>query len=275
MSKGSKQQFKQFTINSVQDACQVLGMLISGVVINLEKYKEYALEALLLLGRTDSKYVSAKEYDDINDKLLYRQREILRLTADHQSSSFSYIDFRRLLEKKNYIKSPLSEEVSAILSELLDIRNWSFHNPQSLAVAAKEVAEKRIPKEFRGVLQVEPQLNPVLIQKIDKYETLMLASLVHHTERRNKQFEAVLASMKSDYQEMYDSIGKKPIFITNHGFSAEVRYIEIQRTAALLDNLSDMAQISMAIQKSKYDGSEEKYNELVVQARVVEEKDST
>ena len=40
MSGGSKQQFKQFTINSIQDACLALGMLISGVIVNLEKYKE-------------------------------------------------------------------------------------------------------------------------------------------------------------------------------------------------------------------------------------------
>ena len=49
MSGGTKQQFKQFTINSIQDACLALGMLISGVVVNLEKYKEYATEAELLL----------------------------------------------------------------------------------------------------------------------------------------------------------------------------------------------------------------------------------
>ena len=49
MSVGSKQQFKQFTISFIQDACLALGMFISGVVVNLEKYKEYATEAELLL----------------------------------------------------------------------------------------------------------------------------------------------------------------------------------------------------------------------------------
>ena len=49
MSVGSKQQFKQFTFSSIQDACLALGMLISGVVVNLEKYMEYATEAELLL----------------------------------------------------------------------------------------------------------------------------------------------------------------------------------------------------------------------------------
>lgn len=263
MSKGSNQQFKQFSINCVQDACQVLGMLISGVIVNLEKYKEYSLEAISLLEKTDSEYVSAKEYDDINDKILYRQREILKLVADHQKSSFSYTDFRKLIEKSQYIASPLSQETLDILSELLDIRNWSFHNPQSLMVAAKEAAEKSIPKELIGIVNITPQLNPVLINKIDKYELIMLASLVLHTEKRIKQFEIVLSSMKADYQEMFDSIGDKPYLVIDQGVSTEVQYIEVHTNSRLSDFNSDMAQISMAIQKSKYDGTEEKFNEWV------------
>ena len=177
MSGGTKQQFKQFSITCAEDACLVLGMLISGMTVNLEKYKEYASEAESLLESTQEEYVPAKEYDDVNDKLLYRQREILKFTADHQSSSFSYIDLRKILEKHKYISSPLSEEMSAILSEFLDVRNWTFHNPQSLMVAAKEVAHKDIPDELKEIAQVTPQLNPVLIRKICRYELVMLASL--------------------------------------------------------------------------------------------------
>ena len=39
MSGGTKQQFKQFSITCAEDACLVLGMLISGMTVNLEKYK--------------------------------------------------------------------------------------------------------------------------------------------------------------------------------------------------------------------------------------------
>ena len=95
MSGGTKQQFKQFSITCAEDACLVLGMLISGMTVNLEKYKEYASEAESLLESIQEEYVPAKEYDDVNDKLLYRQREILKFTADHQSSSFSYISCLR------------------------------------------------------------------------------------------------------------------------------------------------------------------------------------
>ena len=210
MSGGTKQQFKQFSITCSEDACLVLGMLISGMAVNLEKYKEYASEAESLLESTQEEYVPAKEYDDVNDKLLYRQREILKLTADHQSSSFSYIDLRKILEKQKHISSPLSEEVSAILSEFLDVRNWTFHNPQSLMVAAKEAAHKDIPDELKKIAQVTPQLNPVLIRKICRYELVMLASLTMHAQKRIEQFEQVLRSMKADYQEIYDSIENKP-----------------------------------------------------------------
>ena len=267
MSGGSKQQYKQFTINSIQDACLALGMLISGVVVNLDKYMEYAIEAELLLEKTDGEYVPAKEYECVNDKLLFRQREILKLTADHQSSSFSYIDLRKHLEKNKYLSSSLSQEVIDLLSEFLDIRNWSFHNPQSLMVAAKEAAEKGIPKELIGMAHITPQINPVIIQRIDKYEMVMLASLVIHSKRRIEQFEKLLASMKADYQELFDSIEDKPYIMTAQGLSSEVQYIEVRTTASLSDHGSDIAQISMAIQKSKYDGSEEKFNEWVFRLR--------
>ena len=264
MSKGAKQQFKQFSISSTEDACLALGMLISGVSVNLEKYKEYTSEAESLLVSVHEEYVSAKEYDDINDKLLYRQREILKFTAYHQNSSFSYIGLRKLLERKKYVSSRLPEDVAEILSELLDVRNWTFHNPQSLMVAAIETAKKNMPNELKGFAQVIPQLNPVLIQKVDRYELAMLASLSIHAGKRIKQFEKVLTSMKADYQKIYDSIDNKPYIITEHGFSDRVQYVEMNSTAGLSDYSSDIAQISMAIQKSKYDGTDEKFRELVI-----------
>ena len=264
MSGGTKQQFKQFSITCAEDACIVLGALISGVSVNLEKYKEYASEAEVLLESIQQEYVPAKEYDDVNDKLLYRQREMLKFTADYQSSSFSYMGLRKILEKNKYISSPLPEDVAAILSELLDVRNWSFHNPQSLLVAAKEAAHKGIPDKLKEIVPVKPQLNQVLIQRINRYELVMLASLTKHAQKRIEQFEKVLKNMKADYQEIYDSIEEKPLLMTAQSLSSRVQYIEVNGTSGLSDYHSDIAQISMAIQKSKYDGSEEKFNDWVV-----------
>lgn len=264
MSSGTKQQFKQFSINSIQDACLAMGMLISGVMVHLEKYKEYSNEAQRLLENSNTEYISAKDYDDINDKLLYRQHEILKLSADHQSSSFSYKDLRKLLEKRGYLAAPLSDEMTMILNELLDVRNWTFHNPQSLMVAAKEVAERNVPAELKEIVQVVPQLNPVIVLKVERYDLLMLASLTIHTKERIEQFEAIIKSMQSDYQEMYDSIENKPLLMKAHGFSSEVQYLDRYITSQLTGYQSDIEQISMAIQKSKYDGSDQVFKDWVI-----------
>ena len=173
-----------------------------------------------------------------------------------------------MLEHQKYLSSSLSEEVSAILSEFLDVRNWTFHNPQSLMVAAREVAEKDIPDELNGLVQVTEQLNPVLINKINQYELVVLASLTIHAEKRIQQFQTVLGRMKADYQEVYDSIKNKPVLMTAHGFSDSVQFVELYRTAGLADYHSDIAQVSMAIQKSLYDGTEEKFKEWVIRPAV-------
>ena len=264
MSAGSKKKFKQFSIDNIQDACLALSMLITGVIVNLEKYKEYAKEAKQLLSDADTERIPAKAYDDINDKLLYRQREILKFCADHQSSSLSYIDLRKSLQNHGYVTTPLSDEATKILSELLDIRNWTFHNPQSLLIAAKEAAEKNIPDELKGIAQIVPQLNPVLIRKTVSYDLVVLASLTIHTQIRIKQFETVLNCMKSDYQQMFNSIGDTSLLLSVNGFTSEIQYIEQPVVAHLGDYSSDITQISMAIHKSKYDGSDEAYNKWVM-----------
>lgn len=266
MSKGTKQQFKQFAINNCTDACLVLGSLISGVIVNIEKYHEYAMEAACLLEETGTTFIPAKDYDDINDKLLYRQREILKLVADHQSSSFSYIDLRPLLEKKGFIKKPLELEITQLLNELLDVRNWTFHNPQSLMVASREAAENNIPADLKGIVQLMPQINPVIIQKVVSYKIEYLVSLVTHTKNRMEQFNRILACMKNDYQELFDLVEPKPLIMTREGLSQKVQYIEQHISSGISDYGSDVSQISMAIQKSKYDGSEEAFNNWVIRS---------
>ncbi len=271
MSKGTKQKYKQFSINNIQDACIVLGSLISAIIINIEKYKEYSAEALSLLLSTKENRIQAKCYDDINDKLLYRQREMLKFVADHQSSSFSYIDLRPMLEKRGYLKKPLDEETDKTLQELLAIRNWSFHNPQSLLVAAKEVAEKRIPKELQGIAEVMPPINPVFVRKVTYYERIMLESLILHTEKIIEQFEHILSCMKEDYQDLFDSLDDKPLIMTHNGLSQKVQYIEQNVVIGVSDFYSDVSQISMSIQKSKYNGTEEEFDKWVIRNRCEDE----
>lgn len=260
MAKGSKKQFKQFQIDSIEDACSIMASLISPLIIHLQKYKEYTREAVSLLKETDCEFVPAKEYEDINDKLLCRQHAILKLVADRQNSSFSYVAFRDFLVKKKYLSMPLSMEITQLLNELLSLRNWSFHNAQSQMVASKEVAKRWIPEEFRDSITLTYQLNPVIVTKIEKYELVMLVSLIDHASKRIEQYEKILAQMKMDYQEMIDSLEDMPLLLGQDGFSQKVQYVEQNVTMRLESQFTDASQISMAIQESKYDGSDESYH---------------
>ena len=92
---------------------------------------------------------------------------------------------------------------------LLEIRNWTFHNPQSRMVAAKEIAEKNVPDKLKESVKIVPQLNPVIIEKVDKYELIILASLIIHVEKRIEQFEAIIKNMKSDYYNYTSKIAEQ------------------------------------------------------------------
>ncbi len=48
MGKESKKKYKQFTIESIEDACGVLASLITEVSVNIDKYVEYTEEAISL-----------------------------------------------------------------------------------------------------------------------------------------------------------------------------------------------------------------------------------
>lgn len=259
MSGGTKKQYKQYPINDIQVACQVLGSLIVGVIGNLNKYKEYSQEVQQLIDRTTESAI-AKEYESINDKLLYRQHELLKYIADHQGTSFSYIDIRALYEKKGYLKNNLTDEAKKILNEFLDLRNWTFHNAQSIMVAGKEVAEKSIAPQLKPYVKIEPELNPLLIPKAITYDLPYINSLLMLTKNRIEKYEYILGCMKKDYQELFDSLETKPLFIGQYGLDWRVQYIEYPLEIKLSDISNNIAQVSMAIQKSKYDGTDDSYN---------------
>lgn len=260
----SNKQFKQFTINTLEDGCLVLKSLIVPVIIDLEKFKEYAEEAEALLDNyKPDDVIPVKVYDSIHDKVLYQQRELLRFIADHQSSSFSYIDLRQLLVKRGYLKRELDESSRKILNELLDIRNWSFHNAQSMLTADLEITKKSIPPELVGIVEVKPLLNPVVIRKVKTYAWAMLADFIIHNGERADQFDTILTEMKKDYQEMYESLLDAQFMMTSDGLTREVQYME-----QIIENQnprkagSSIATLSMGIQKGKYDGTDESFERL-------------
>lgn len=268
----NKKTNNQFPVNTTEEGMQALASLISSVIVNLKKYKEYSLEVEELQKKysnlskvvTKEILIPAKEYDDINDKLLYRQREILKYLTDYQPSSFSYINLRDFLVKRKLLVRTLDEKTKQLLNELLDVRNWSFHNPQSMLVAAKESAIKRVPKELVDIVKIEPQLNPIIVDCITNYDLLMLATLVLHSQKRIEQFELILDNMKNDYTEMYEKIPNRQFHFVKGQLSNQVFYQELPRIDRLVSINSDMPQISMAIQKSKYDGTIESFEKSVI-----------
>ena len=261
MAKGKKQQYKQFTVNTLEDGCLVLKSLIVPVIIDLGKFKKYSKEAEMLLVYNQS--IPAETYDAVHDKILYQQRELLRFIADHQSSSFSYIGVRQLLVKKKFLKRTLPKESNEILNELLTIRNWTFHNAQSMLVADLELAKKSIPDDLRGIAEIKPMLNPVIIKKIKTYSRKMVEEFIQHNKIRLSQFEMVLQEMKKDYEEMYFSLPEEVLALTNVGLSHEVQYIEQEVTEQGCGTAGySISALSMGIQKGKYDGSTESLEKL-------------
>lgn len=261
MSKGRKQQYKQFTVNTLEDGCLVLKSLIVPVIIDLDKFQKYSKEAEMLLMYNHS--VPAEIYDAIHDKILYQQRELLRFIADHQTSSFSYIAVRQLLVKKKFLKRTLQKESNEILNELLDVRNWTFHNAQSMMVADLEIARKSIPEELSGIAEVKPMLNPVIIKKIKSYSREMVEGFIQHNKVRLSQFEVVLQEMKEDYEDMYLSLPDEVLTLTNVGLTHGVQYVE--QEVVEQDSQSagyNIASLSMGIQKGKYNGSKELFEKL-------------
>lgn len=255
-------QFKHFIISSELEGLELLCTLISRISSNYEKYQEYSREAYNLLEKTKEKYVSAKEYDDINDKLLYRQREIIMLFAEQQKDSFSYKSTRNLLVKKGYLKDVLSEDLKQLLNELLDVRNLTFHNTYSQLIAGREAYEKNVPEELKNIVNVKPIVNPVVILKNTKYSTLMLISLYFHTIKRIDQFNKLLDAMKKDYQYLYSKVPINAENMLCGVTKTDVDYITQNHIVEFESISSDSIQIAMAIQKGKYDGSKEKFDEV-------------
>lgn len=265
MPKESKQQYKQFAINTIEDGMLVLKSLIVPVITDLEKFNDYAKEAESLLDQyKPDNSIPARVYDSLHDKLLYQQRELLRFIADHQSSSFSYIAVRTLLVKKGFLKREIDESNRIILNELLDIRNWSFHNAQSMTVADLEIAKKTVPAPLAESIEIKPMLNPIVVRRVKTYSWKMLADFVVHNTVRSSQFEKMLTEMKADYQEMYDQLPETTFMMVScgTGLTREIQYIEQE---VFMQNPEKagraIASLSMGIQKGKYDGTNEAFQQ--------------
>lgn len=262
-------QFKQFAINDLSDALMALSTLILSSISNLDKFIEYSKEAMNICDQyNDADTIPADVYESISDKILFRQRELLEYMADEAHDIFSYKTLRKYLLKKNYLTRNLDQETSEVLNELHTIRNWTFHNVQSRLVAEKEAMEKTVPSELVGIAKIEPQLNPIIVVKYKAYTKTMMESFIHHNLTRSAQFAIILDEMKRDYQDMYDQLSNlKIIAVPGAELLVEgcesltpVKTVIYEQVFGIKGTESDVPNISMAIQKGKYDGTQESFD---------------
>lgn len=276
--------YKIFLVDNVEKVLMVLSSLIRDVIVDLDKYRLYHNELLSMIISyiknstkeeldNNNVVIPEKEYFDIKDKIMYRQMLLLKIIADEQKTSFSYKNFRKFIKDKGYIKNSLSVDVNNILNELLKLRNWTFHNTQSNFFASSEVIKNNIPKEWGKNAKIEPMLNPVII---DYYENVSLEEAISYyylLEKRISDFEKILVCMKQDYIDVYKSSNlskggynvtffSSDIHLTNLN---DVQFLvrKIEHPIDIYGQAGQISQLSMAIQKSKYDGTQESLNEIL------------
>lgn len=269
----NKKEYKNYHINCYEDALKVLHSLITNITIHMNKYAEYSNELLEFIINYQDKQkttpIDSKVFYDFDDKIRYRQMMILRMISDEQKESFSYKNVRKTLKKIGYIDKDLPESVGNILNEFLEIRNWSFHNTQSALNATDEVAKMSIPRDLEKLVVVKPQLNPVITLIYDYFDISYLESLCVHTVNRLKQFETILKYMKKDYEHIYEKtnpVGFQVINGTELIDNQKVIYkiMHDKRPKHIMDKNDMIPQISMAMQKKKYDGTKECFDKLTL-----------
>lgn len=244
--------YKLFNFNSKDDYLFVLYGLISRMYKSLKRYKRYqeGLENYLLsLIDEEMIYVDTDICEEWQDKVLSVSRGIMTVLIDEVKGGISYVKLRKMLNKTEFKLEPLGDDIEKELAELRDVRNWSFHLPQTDFVAAKEVFLKNIPKELHQC--VTYNFNPIKIEVFDKTNRMFLESLYLHNKRRIEIFDKIFAEMIKDFETL---------------LGQHVEVVEInEKPAELLDETSATIQLSMAMNRRKYDGSNKMYEKITFQ----------
>lgn len=257
-----------------EDYLFVLEDLYINIYCNLKKYRRYNDELLEIcmsnVQLKDDKIVSENLipidiYEDINDRIGNISKKLILYTSDDSSDSMSYRMFRRIFNKTNNLDLKLEEDkiLDGQLQELLNLRNWIFHNPQSRLVSMKEVYEnekeriekeylKNFPEAIRDFLKPHKDYGIINIPFPQYCKLEYLVSLYSETDRRIIMYEDILNKMKLDYSKI---LGKEVTVIE----SIDKNPIKLKDSHLAITNLS------MAIQKRKYKGdNKELYNKVTL-----------
>lgn len=244
-----KKNYKNLNFNTKKDYLVASYTLIGEINYSLNRYIKYGnkLETFIkTLSEEEVHYVSTEEFQEWKDKIQNVSRELIMFFVDDVKTGFSYVKFRKLIEQTEYHLDKHQQDIKDDLKELSDVRNWSFHNPQSKYVAQNEFVVKGMPEILRQ--KNVYNFNPIKVGYTEKTSTACLASLNIHVEKRTQIFLRLLKAFKHDFETL---------------LGEEVRIEWVKEDAAELINYPTMvAQLSMAMQKRKYDGSDEQFQRI-------------
>ncbi len=246
MGKGKN--YKNLNFNCKEDYSYAANILIVRTYTNLKRYKSYRDELGKVLERlidSNTSYIDMDEYEEWEDKQKNVSHNLLTCFVDEASTGFSYVMLRKYLSRSEYGKliKPLGEELEKHLKELRDVRNWTFHFAQSDFVAIKEVAYHGVSEELKEYIGF--RANPIIISTPKLVNVAFMESLYLHLDNRIKIFDKLFDSLIRDYQDLLgESIQiaetlESPLEYGGKGFMT--------------------AQLSMAMQKKKYDGTPESF----------------
>ena len=245
---GNKKNYKNLNFNCKNDYLFALYSLIKLTVQDLNKYKRYNNDLFKYLSSLGEKVedIPNEIFEEWEDKIQNRSRALLMDFVDETSTGFSYVMFRKIIKKTEHKLTDLGEKAEANLRELRDVRNWSFHLAQSNFVASKEIFMKSIAPEFQKYITYK--FNPIKIERNTSASVLLLWSLFFHTEKRIEIYDELLECMVSDMEML---LGEKLKFVDVVNPKVEFSGNEVA-----------LAQLSMAMQKKQYDGSNESYEKI-------------
>ncbi|ASV67003.1 MULTISPECIES: hypothetical protein [Cytobacillus] len=237
--------YKQFKVVSKNDYLIYLRQIIIGLnnhFNSLEKYGDSLksiVEELALIENPELE-IDSNLYEDFRDKTQFVENKILNLLGDMQNDSMSYTKFKKKLVKRNIEVKQLIGEVpdnlSQMLSEMNNSRNWGLHEPESLLNAHLENIKEFWPKEeLNWYLN---NFNPIYIAKFNKYEGQWLLSLYHSMTGNLEFYKEIYNYIIEDYKILS---GNEDIQITYNDIDVRPFELEIK-----------LPKTSMKMQKKKY-----------------------
>lgn len=237
--------YKQFKVVTKNDYLIYLRQIVISLNIHFNSLEKYcdALKVIideLKLEVNPKCEINSSLYEDFRDKTQFVENKILNLLGDMQNDSMSYIKFKKTLVKRNIevkqLISKVPEELTVMLNEMNNSRNWGLHEPESLLNAHLENIKEVWPKEeVRCYLN---NFNPIYIAKFNKYEGTWLLSL----------YESVTGNLKF-YQDIYNYI-IEDYKILSGDENYQVIYNEVDVRPFELE--IKLPQTSMEMQKKTY-----------------------